>query len=710
MPKAKPQRKTPQQLIAEAKQEKRKDELKEKLAAIKRGNKDYNPDEDQDTDDVIINTNPVPTRIITSAYASGIPKEPKKRGRPKKIPLINMEVATPLSQEIPEQCEYTNDSINSLNDFRSVETLDQDQLTDDEKQKEIRAKLPGLDINISTPIPRTGPSKQIDELINFKWSQYIPKVPTTKQLAALMLEREDELLYGGALGGGKSEWLAMEVLRYCDVPNFAGIIFRKQLTDLKQPGSLIPRIASWLAPFEAKGICSYQGTDHRWTFKTVWPNTDIPGPPAYLQFGYIGESTVRERYQSAEFQRVCFEELGQWEDDVDYLFMFSRIRQCVCPIHGKDDKGDPVYSINCPQCNALSSIFPGMRSASNPGPAWIKKRFGIRPDPILFPNPRSALIAIQEGKKVPWVGTPGYPKFIAAYLWDNQHLNEKSYRKLLEQMSEGERSRLEDGNWESRKNARLKRKYQKFVQLNVTEDYLKDYSEIEQVYVPATWKDFSYAHVEVDSKNYQVVGQEIPFLSFKKVYLTADPAVTAKRGPIDEQKHQKNSYTGLGVFAETKDDELLWLSAMKFRKEIPDVIQSTVFLNDMWPILYNKIEASGVGVTLAQFLEAANLPVTKNWKKTDKIENSMSAQMLLNKERILFPINALWLETVEDVIFNWTGLESEEDDLVDVLSDASNDLSLKIATKLVNHAIKRALPSTVGGFKGKYQIPTYGIR
>jgi phage terminase large subunit-like protein len=627
---------------------------------------------------------------LNDPEAIPVTKEPikRKRGRPpKNAPKL-------ADVEPPKEDDFISGIVDPINEEQVL-------------HKEINLKLPG--INISNPVPRTGPSK-LETFANFKWSQYIPKIPTTKQLAALMLEQEDELLYGGALGGGKSEWLAMECLRYCDIPNFAGIIFRRQLSDLKQPGSLIPRIASWLATFEAKGMCSYSGSDHRWTFKTTWPGTDIPGPPAFLQFGYIGEASVRERYQSAEFQRVCFEELGQWEDDVDYLFMFSRIRQVVCPIHGKDDKGEAIYDLSCPQCNALRVIYPGMRAASNPGPAWIKRRFGIRPDPIEFPNPRSALIAIQEGKKVKWVGTPGFPKFIAAYLWDNPHLNEKSYRKLLAQMTEGERSRLEDGNWEARKNARLKRKYQRFVQLHVTEDYLKDYSELEHIYQPAKWEDFSYSHVQLDSQGYQLIGDPIPFISFRKVYLTADPAVTAKRGPIDAENKQKNSYTGLGVFAETKDQELLWLSAMKFRKEIPDVIQSTTFLNEMWPIQYNKIEATGVGVTLAQFLESAGLNVTKNWKKTDKIENSMSSQMLLSKNRILFPINALWLEMVEDVIFNWTGLDAEEDDMVDVLSDASNDLSLKIASQLVDHKVHRSLPSTSGGFKGKFQIPTYGLR
>ncbi len=411
----------------------------------------------------------------------------------------------------------------------------------------------------------------------------------------------------------------------------------------------------------------------------------------------------------------CFDELGHWPESDDYLFMMSRLRNTVCPIHGKDAEGHPIYDMKCYRCRANSLIVPRMRAACNPGPAWIKKRFGIRPDPTQYKTTREALIAIQEGQKVRWVGSPGFPKFIPSYLWDNKHLDSISYKKLLAEMPESERSRLEDGNWESRVDARFKRKWQKFVQLNIDPELLKEYPEqyIDELTKQKRTFDLSnasYSYVQFDSLGNTYISDPIPLKTLKRIFLVADPAVTVQRGPIDEVVKQKNSYTAIGVFGETIHDELLWLAGQKFRKELPDVIDAITFLNYIWKPVMNKIEASGVGIGAAQFLESAGFPVTKNWKKTDKIENSISAQLLMRHGKILFPMNALWLERMEEVIFSWTGLPNEQDDVVDVLSDASNEISLKVAREVVMHQTTKAMPKSVSSFSsGSVKAPHYGI-
>jgi hypothetical protein len=49
---------------------------------------------------------------------------------------------------------------------------------------------------------------------------YSPHQPTTRQAAALLCDDLGylEVLYGGAAGGGKSDWLLMAALRYVGVP------------------------------------------------------------------------------------------------------------------------------------------------------------------------------------------------------------------------------------------------------------------------------------------------------------------------------------------------------------------------------------------------------------------------------------------------------------------------------------------------------------
>jgi hypothetical protein len=47
--------------------------------------------------------------------------------------------------------------------------------------------------------------------IGVRLNRYIPHDPTPKQIEALRLDDMLEVFYGGAAGGGKSDWLASPV-------------------------------------------------------------------------------------------------------------------------------------------------------------------------------------------------------------------------------------------------------------------------------------------------------------------------------------------------------------------------------------------------------------------------------------------------------------------------------------------------------------------
>jgi len=552
-------------------------------------------------------------------------------------------------------------------------------------------------IQIGTPKPRVDPNpNSLERLLNIKWSKYIPHKPTPKQYAALMLQNCKELLYGGALGGGKSDFLAYEALRFCDMPDFTSIIFRKQLTDLKQPKSLIPRVAQWLEPFREAGDCKYVAADHRWDFKTVYPGTDIPGPPAMLQWGYIGDAGIRDRYQSAEYQLVCFDELGQWNTPTDWLFMASRIRATVCPIHGKDDNNDPIWAPDCHICQCKKMIPLRRRAAMNPGPAWVKKRWKIVPDPTRYKTRQAALIAIQEGEKINWVGTHPYRRFIPAYLSDNPHLSEKDYREMLSQMTDDERSRLEDGNWEARKNARFKRKW-------VNGQYINLY-------------DHGYSFLDMEMNESLI----LPYSTLKTIFVTVDSAATAKLySDVEDEEvnaadgktvSQKPSSTCIGVWGVTFQEQLLCLDFYKFRKELPDIVETLMVVNAKWHPLFNKIECNGLGIGVAQYSELAGLPVRKNIRKKDKLENSLAAQMMMKNGQIFIAANTTWAEEFEDDIFNWCGHPDEEDDTVDVLCDAALEITPRQAPRLALQKRRPSIPMAVGMNKlSNGTIPRYGL-
>jgi predicted phage terminase large subunit-like protein len=131
-----------------------------------------------------------------------------------------------------------------------------------------------------------------------RFNQYIKEKPFAKQLAYMLLPHQ-EALYGGRAGGGKSSALLSIALGYVHIPGYSCIIFRRTLTDLKQPGALLSRAHEWLKGTDAR----WAGDEHIYYFPTRGPDGE-PAEPAKIAFGYMGESNIRNRYKSAEYQCV----------------------------------------------------------------------------------------------------------------------------------------------------------------------------------------------------------------------------------------------------------------------------------------------------------------------------------------------------------------------------------------------------------------------
>lgn len=486
----------------------------------------------------------------------------------------------------------------------------------------------------------------VEDLFNIKWTKYIPNRPTPKQLAFLMLNKE-VALFGGALGGGKSDVLLMAALQYVDTPGYAAMIFRKSLTDLKQPGALIDRSMKWLAPYLASREVKWSASEHTFYFPTQWPDGS-PGHDAKLCFGYIGDAEIRERYQSSEFQYIAFDELTTWVDSKDFEFMFSRIRQSGCPIHKADDKGKPLWDDRCMYCRTLRAVPKRMRAATNPGGSggtWVKNWFRIKPDPEKYPSRKDALIALQKGEVVRFVGTDPNRVFIPSFLEDNPFLDRESYDKMLDNMSEQDQDRLRNGNWEFRPDSRFKR---------INARYYTQYDGA-----------YHLPHEIVRRKD------------LRTLFATVDTAASVKEGPVDDQvKRGAPSWTVISTWGITKDYRLIWLDMKRFRKEIPDVVENIISQYIKWRHDYVKIEYVGTGIGPAQYAEINGVPVVRMSKNRDKITNATAALMLMKAGRVYFPENAPWLEIAEDEVFGWTGLPTEEDDIIDTLSDAANEVSL----------------------------------
>jgi len=230
-----------------------------------------------------------------------------------------------------------------------------------------------------------------------------------------------EVLYGGAAGGGKSDSVLMEALRYAHVPGYAAIIFRRTYPQLAQAGGLIPRSRDVLT-----GLAVWNEERKTWTFPSG----------ATLQFGHMQYDADKYDYQGAAFAYIAFDELSQFTED-QYRYLFSRARTTA---RLPDGRPLPVR----------------IRASTNPGGEgheWVRRRWEqwLGDKPVAHSG--DVLYFRQEGD-VDVLTDASDPRalsrqFIAARVTDNPTLlsNDPGYLDRLAQLPLLERERLLNGNW-----------------------------------------------------------------------------------------------------------------------------------------------------------------------------------------------------------------------------------------------------------------------
>ena len=220
------------------------------------------------------------------------------------------------------------------------------------------------------------------------------KFEITKKQKEFIESSADEVLFGGAAGGGKSYAQLIESFLYSvKYTKSKHLILRRTLPELEK--SLI-RVS--LGMYD-QSVYKYNSAKHTGTFA----NGSI------IDFGYCDRENDVYKYQSAEYDVIRFDELTHFTEDM-YIYLMSRIR-------------------------GVNSYPKQIKSSTNPGGvghSWVKARF--------IDRCAGGIYSDENGTR----------QFIPAKVSDNSFLmkNDSQYLNRLKRLSEKDRRALLYGDWD----------------------------------------------------------------------------------------------------------------------------------------------------------------------------------------------------------------------------------------------------------------------
>ena len=228
--------------------------------------------------------------------------------------------------------------------------------------------------------------------------------PTPKQ-AMFHASKANEILYGGAAGGGKTKALIMDAFFRClKFPDTTACIFRRTYQELEDTD-----IKEAQASYPAE-LAKYNAGRHEFRLKNG----------SKILFRHCESEADRFKYSGIEVQFMYFDELTSFEQVV-YDFLKTRLR-------AKKSLG----------------VVPIIRSASNPGNighGWVKKLFVDAGPYMEILEQEIYSETLHKSKKI-------RTQYIPALAMENPFITD-DYIFELEQKPPALRAALLNGDWDS---------------------------------------------------------------------------------------------------------------------------------------------------------------------------------------------------------------------------------------------------------------------
>lgn len=322
---------------------------------------------------------------------------------------------------------------------------------------------------------------------------------------------EQEVLYGGAAGGGKSYAMLADPIRYFSNPNFNGLLLRRTNDELRE---LKWKARSLYDNHILKG--RYKEKDNVWVFPSG----------AQLWLTFLDRDEDVQRYQGQSFTWIGVDELTQYPTPFAWNYLRSRLRSV-----------DPTIPLS-------------MRATSNPGGpghGWVKRMF-IDPSP---PNEPFWATDIETNEVLahPLVYAMGHPKagqpnpkggqplfqrrFIPAKLYDNPYLiQDEKYESSLLSLPEDQRRQLLEGDWNVAEGAAFS-------------EFRTHIHVCEPFKIPINWRKFrscDYGYSSFSCVHWYAIDPEGVLYVYRELYVSKKTGPDLAKLVLEAERDEKVSY------------------------------------------------------------------------------------------------------------------------------------------------------------------------